>query len=111
MIDFGLATYSDKRLHYSILGTRPYRSPEMILQKGWSYETDIWSVGCTLLELYCGYQVFNSKTTREQLLKFETVLGKLPKMYSENERYFSHAGYVICEMHRDFDAIPLHVCY
>ncbi|XP_077498640.1 serine/threonine-protein kinase PLK1-like [Amblyomma americanum] len=46
--DFGLAT----RLHYpgqlkrSICGITNYMAPEMLTQKGYSYEADIWAVGC-----------------------------------------------------------------
>ncbi|ELP84489.1 dual specificity protein kinase CLK2, putative [Entamoeba invadens IP1] len=97
VIDFGLATFSDNRLHFSTVGTRPYCSPEMILQNGWTYATDLWSVGCTLLEMYLGHQIFNGKNEREQLLKMEIVLGKFPQTVASDSHYFSRAGYVNCQ--------------
>ncbi|CAE7240839.1 Doa, partial [Symbiodinium necroappetens] len=53
LIDFGNATYVDMH-HSSIIQTRQYRSPEVILQIGWSEKADIWSLGCILFELYTG---------------------------------------------------------
>ncbi|EKE37883.1 protein kinase, putative [Entamoeba nuttalli P19] len=108
VIDFGLATFSENRLHFSTVGTRPYCSPEMLLQDGWSYATDLWSVGCTLLEMYIGYQIFTGKSEREQLLKMEMVLGKFPHILSHDSHYFSKSGYVICETPHNFDPSPLH---
>ncbi|XP_077498692.1 serine/threonine-protein kinase PLK1-like [Amblyomma americanum] len=48
--DFGLAT----RVHYpgqlkrSICGTTNYMAPEVLTQKGYSYEADMWAVGCIM---------------------------------------------------------------
>ena len=53
MIDFGSATFSDA-YHSSIVSTRHYRAPEIILGLGWSFPCDIWSVGCILVELITG---------------------------------------------------------
>ncbi len=35
-----------------------YRAPEVVLQAGWSYESDIWSIGCTVAELATGTTLF-----------------------------------------------------
>ncbi|PWZ09327.1 Serine/threonine-protein kinase AFC3 [Zea mays] len=50
LIDFG-STAFDNRDHNSIVSTRHYRAPEIILGLGWSFPCDIWSVGCILVEL------------------------------------------------------------
>lgn len=57
MIDFGGATYDDESKS-SIINTRQYRSPEVILGLGWSYPSDIWSAGCIIAELYLGELLF-----------------------------------------------------
>jgi serine/threonine protein kinase len=44
VIDFGGATY-DKEKKSSIVNTRQYRAPEVILGCGWSMPSDMWSVG------------------------------------------------------------------
>jgi hypothetical protein len=35
-----------------------YRAPEVVLQGGWSYESDVWSIGCTIAELATGTALF-----------------------------------------------------
>ena len=45
VIDFGGATYDDERKS-SIVNTRQYRAPEVILNLGWSTPSDLWSAGC-----------------------------------------------------------------
>ena len=53
VIDFGSATFDDQ-YHSSIVSTRHYRAPEVILGLGWTFPCDIWSVGCILVELATG---------------------------------------------------------
>ena len=57
LIDFGCAIY-DRDYHPPALGTLEYRSPEALLQCGWSYPTDIWSAGCVFAELLIGETLF-----------------------------------------------------
>lgn len=64
VIDFGGATYDDESKS-SIINTRQYRSPEVILGLGWSYPSDIWSAGCIIAELYLGELLF--ATVRDYL--------------------------------------------
>ena len=56
VIDFGSATFCDQ-YHSTIVSTRHYRAPEVILGLGWSFEADIWSIGCILVELVTGGQL------------------------------------------------------
>lgn len=53
VIDFGSATFKDQ-YHSSVVSTRHYRAPEVILGLGWSFPCDMWSVGCILVELATG---------------------------------------------------------
>ncbi|CAJ1459090.1 unnamed protein product [Effrenium voratum] len=48
LIDFGNATYDDEH-HSSIINTRQYRGPEVILAMGWNELSDVWSIGWTLV--------------------------------------------------------------
>lgn len=38
----------------SVLGTPWYMAPEVIMEKPYAYEADIWSIGCILYELISG---------------------------------------------------------
>ena len=51
LIDFGSATFEWEH-HSSIVSTRHYRAPEVILELGWSHPCDVWSIGCIVFELY-----------------------------------------------------------
>lgn len=58
LIDFGGATYVHESKKTSLINTRQYRSPEVILGMEWSTPSDIWSIGCMLMELYTGELLF-----------------------------------------------------
>jgi serine/threonine protein kinase len=53
VIDFGAATYDDDAHKSRIVNTRQYRGPEVTLELGWSFASDIWSAGCIIAEV-CG---------------------------------------------------------
>lgn len=57
LIDFGSTTFDDEH-HSTIVSTRHYRAPEVILQLGWSHPCDVWSIGCIIFELYTGFTLF-----------------------------------------------------
>ena len=57
MIDFGGATFEDQH-HSSVINTRQYRAPEVILGLGWDTASDMWSVGCIVMECYVGELLF-----------------------------------------------------
>jgi len=61
VIDFGSATF-DEQYHSTIVSTRHYRAPEVILGLGWTYPCDIWSCGCILVELATGDALFQART-------------------------------------------------
>ncbi|CAG8698887.1 3610_t:CDS:10, partial [Ambispora leptoticha] len=77
VIDFGSATFEEE-YHSSVIQTRHYRAPEVILGLGWSYPCDLWSVGCILIELFTGQTVFQTHDNLEHLAIMERVLGKIP---------------------------------
>ncbi|XWS72582.1 hypothetical protein CRYUN_Cryun02cG0052200 [Craigia yunnanensis] len=78
LIDFG-STAFDNQNHSSIVSTRHYRAPEIILGLGWSYQCDLWSVGCILLELCTGEALFQTHENLEHLAMMERVLGPIPE--------------------------------
>ncbi|KAH7044479.1 kinase-like domain-containing protein [Macrophomina phaseolina] len=79
LIDFGSATFDDE-YHSSVVSTRHYRAPEIILNLGWSYPCDIWSIGCILVEFFTGDALFQTHDNLEHLAMMEAVCGgKLDK--------------------------------
>lgn len=94
LIDFGSATFNDE-YHSSVVSTRHYRAPEIILNLGWSYACDIWSIGCILVEFYTGDALFQTHDNLEHLAMMEAVCGqKLDKsiiqMVMAKERGSTH---------------------
>lgn len=50
----GGATYEHEH-HSSVINTRQYRAPEVILQcMRWNTQSDMWGVGCIVMELITG---------------------------------------------------------
>eukprot|EP00802_Teleaulax_amphioxeia_P005253 Tamp_05257.p1 GENE.Tamp_05257~~Tamp_05257.p1 ORF type:complete len:538 (-),score=100.26 Tamp_05257:1413-2891(-) len=78
VIDLGSATYETDH-HASIVSTRHYRAPEVVLGLGWTYPCDLWSVGCILLELFTGEATFQTHDNLEHLAMMERIFGKLPR--------------------------------
>jgi len=72
LIDFGSATFEDE-YHSSVVSTRHYRAPEIILGLGWSFPCDIWSIGCILVEFYTGDALFQTHDNLEHLAMMENV--------------------------------------
>lgn len=78
VIDFGGATYDYERKS-SVINTRQYRSPEVILGVGWSMPSDLWSAGCILAELYLGELLFATHDNQEHLALMERIIGPFPR--------------------------------
>ncbi|KAJ9297201.1 hypothetical protein DTO271G3_4494 [Paecilomyces variotii] len=74
LIDFGSATFDDE-YHSSVVSTRHYRAPEIILNLGWSFPCDIWSIGCILVEFFTGDALFQTHDNLEHLAMMEAVCG------------------------------------
>ncbi|ORE21429.1 kinase-like protein [Rhizopus microsporus] len=95
LIDFGSATF-EQDYHSTVVSTRHYRAPEIILGMGWSYPCDIWSIGCILVEFLTGDALFQTHDNLEHLAMMEVVLGKIPpelvKLSSpEAQKYFENS--------------------
>uniref|UniRef100_A0A1I7S0L2 Protein kinase domain-containing protein n=1 Tax=Bursaphelenchus xylophilus TaxID=6326 RepID=A0A1I7S0L2_BURXY len=91
LIDLGSATF-DHEHHSTIVSTRHYRAPEVILELGWSQPCDVWSIGCIMFELHMGITLFQTHENREHLAMMERILGNIPyRMIKRTKtKYFYH---------------------
>lgn len=91
LIDLGSATF-DHEHHSTIVSTRHYRAPEVILELGWSQPCDVWSIGCIMFELYMGITLFQTHDNREHLAMMERILDKIPYRMGRKTKtkYFYH---------------------
>ena len=89
--------------HFStIIQTRQYRSPEVILGINYNETSDIWSLACIVFELVTGDFLFNPSTGEDfckndsHLCKFMEICGKMPKNFVERglyaKKYFDKYG-------------------
>ncbi|KAF2860163.1 serine/threonine protein kinase [Piedraia hortae CBS 480.64] len=75
LIDFGSATFDDE-YHSSVVSTRHYRAPEIIMGIGWTFPIDLWSLGCILVECWTGDALFQTHDCYEHLAMMEAVIGE-----------------------------------
>ncbi|DBA01527.1 TPA: hypothetical protein N0F65_004877 [Lagenidium giganteum] len=65
------------------VATRWYRPPEQELRMDrYSFDADIWSVGCVLMELLTGRPLFPGNTQIDQINMIQEFLGPLPSSMS-----------------------------
>ena len=83
IIDFGSSCFQYE-IMYSYIQSRFYRAPEVILDLGYNYEIDIWSLGCIVCELYTGTPIFPGSDEMEQINYIMKFLGIPPKYFIEN---------------------------
>jgi dual-specificity kinase len=83
LIDFGNGVFPGDR-HSSVINTRQYRSPEVILEQEWDAKSDLWSVGCVVAEMYSGELLFPTHENGEHLAMIERVTGDVfsPEYFS-----------------------------
>ncbi|KAF6757242.1 CMGC/CLK protein kinase [Ephemerocybe angulata] len=83
LIDFGSATF-ESEYHSTVVCTRHYRAPEIILGLGWSFPCDAYSLGCILVEFYTGLALYQTHDNLEHLAMMEMVMGKMPERFARS---------------------------
>jgi dual-specificity kinase len=79
IVDFGGLVREGHEDFTGIINTRQYRSPEVTLQSfEWNEKSDIWSLGCILMELYTGSLLFPTHDEVEHLAMIEKLCGSIP---------------------------------
>ena len=87
--DFGIAKVLDSTKDFAntCIGTPYYMSPELFKNKPYSYESDIWSLGCVLYEMCNLRHAFDAQSLNGLALKI--LRGSFPttnSMYSKELR-------------------------
>jgi serine/threonine-protein kinase PRP4 len=76
--DLGSASSIEENATAPYLVSRFYRAPEIILGIPYDYGIDVWSVGCTLFELYTGKILFTGRNNNAMLRSIMECRGKFP---------------------------------
>ncbi|KAH8847975.1 hypothetical protein MCOR29_005553 [Pyricularia oryzae] len=73
------------------LVSRFYRAPEIILGIPYDYAADMWSIGCTLYEMYTGKILFTGDSNNQMLRAIMEIRGKMSrKLYQRGELWQMH---------------------
>lgn len=76
--DLGSASPITENATAPYLVSRFYRAPEVILGIPYDYAIDMWSIGCTLFELYTGKILFTGRNNNAMLRVIMECRGKFP---------------------------------
>ncbi|KAH7317491.1 kinase-like domain-containing protein [Rhizoctonia solani] len=76
LCDLGSASDISENDITPYLVSRFYRAPEIILGLPYDASIDIWSIGCTLYELYTGKILFPGRTNNQMLLHMMELKGR-----------------------------------
>jgi serine/threonine-protein kinase PRP4 len=76
MCDLGSASDLTEMEITPYLVSRFYRAPEIILGLPYDCALDMWSIGCTLYEVFSGKILFPGKTNNHMLLLMQELKGK-----------------------------------
>lgn len=79
LCDLGIAKLmlSNSTRTYTVLGTKYYLAPEMIIGKGYSFPIDFWSLGICLYEFVCGDVPFGCNEEDPYKIYQSIVMDKL----------------------------------
>ncbi|KAH0128193.1 kinase-like protein, partial [Aureobasidium melanogenum] len=89
--DLGSAMSADENDITDALVSRFYRAPEIMLGIKHDYAIDMWSIGCTLFELYTGKICFTGSTNNQMLKGILECRGKIPnRMLKRSEFWPQH---------------------
>ena len=69
----------DAPLH-SIAGTPHFMAPEVIRQSGHGAKADIWSVGCTVIQMLTAAPPWNEHSNRQTIFRVVSTSGKAPRL-------------------------------
>eukprot|EP00466_Bigelowiella_natans_P005081 jgi/Bigna1/47594/estExt_Genewise1.C_160029 len=87
LCDFGSAGYKKDAEITPYLCSRFYRAPEIILGTLYDEQSDIWSVGCVLYELFTGDILYPGKTNNGMLKLHMELNGNFPKRFIKKGKF------------------------
>ena len=75
---------------YTYIQTRFYRSPEVLLEAGYGTQIDMWSLACTLGEMFTGRPMFGGENEKDQMARIIEVVGGVPAKMAPLCKRLSH---------------------
>ncbi|XP_049782378.1 serine/threonine-protein kinase PLK1-like [Schistocerca gregaria] len=81
--DFGLAMQIDGDKRVSICGTPNYIAPEVLNKLSYSFEADVWAIGCIMFAMLVGQPPFETATLKDTYARIVSNKYTLPPCVSE----------------------------
>ncbi|KAI5814601.1 kinase-like domain-containing protein [Pyronema omphalodes] len=85
--DLGSASDASENEITQYLVSRFYRAPEIILGMPYDFAIDMWSIGCTLYELYTGKILFTGRTNNQMLRSIMECRGKFSTKFLKKGQF------------------------
>ena len=107
--------FDRKNILKRVCGTAEYIAPEILTQKGYGKEVDLWALGILVLEMLTGRPPFFSNDKKEQMEMIMTLEPKYPHYLSRESKDFIKKLLIKDPKHRlgsfCFDEIKNHVWF
>ncbi|KAL9128839.1 MAG: hypothetical protein Q9217_002565 [Psora testacea] len=88
--DLGSASDASENEITQYLVSRFYRAPEIILGMPYDFAIDMWSIGCTLFELYTGKILFTGRSNNQMLRAIMECRGKISHKILRKAQYLDY---------------------
>ncbi|BFZ56162.1 Protein kinase of the Mitotic Exit Network [Savitreella phatthalungensis] len=88
LADFGVASVADSSHNVSIAGSPYWMAPEVIELQGASPAADVWSVGCTVVELLTGHPPYADLDAVAAMFRIVSDGPSVPEVASSACRHF-----------------------
>ncbi|KAI9308164.1 kinase-like domain-containing protein [Cunninghamella echinulata] len=89
LCDLGSASDASENEITPYLVSRFYRAPEIILGLHYDFALDVWSVACTLFELFTGKILFPGRSNNQMLKYMMEIKGKFPNKMLRKAQFTS----------------------
>ncbi|KAI9276600.1 kinase-like domain-containing protein [Sporodiniella umbellata] len=89
LCDLGSASDASDNAITPYLVSRFYRAPEIMLGLNYDYGIDVWSVGCTLYELFTGKILFPGRNNNQMLRHIMELKGRFPNKLLRKAQFTS----------------------
>lgn len=107
--DFG-SSCDQSATQFVYIQSRYYRSPEVLIGNPYSYEIDLWSIGCIAAELFLGNPLFAGKCEYDQISKIIQLLGPItfPLQNKKKASQFFNCNATIKSLEQYYTEFPTH---
>jgi serine/threonine-protein kinase PRP4 len=106
LADFGSAQLVTQIVPNAELGSRFYRAPEVMRGLAYGPPADVWSLACTIFELFTGSVLFSGRDNAEMLMLIQSATHKIKALRSRVAAQSSESRELADVLERCFTVDP-----